>query len=82
MRTRFVVIGHELGKLSFKITSVPERYLVQELAADRSDESFDEGVRERHVRHGLDLFDIEDPQVRLPAMKLEQRIVIGAQTKR
>jgi hypothetical protein len=32
----------------------------------RADQPFDEGMRDRHVRDGLDFLHIEDPQIRLP----------------
>src|SRR5215471_18324368 len=34
------------------------------------------------MRHGLDFVDLENPEVRRPTMRLEQRIMIGAEMSR
>ena len=34
------------------------------------------------MRHGLDFVDLQNPQVRRPPVRLEQRIMIGAETSR
>ena len=47
--------------------------MIKELTASGSDQAFDEGVRQRYVRYGLDLFDVENAEVRLPAVILEKR---------
>jgi hypothetical protein len=38
-------------------------------------------MRYRHTRHGRDRFDSQDPQVGLPAVELEERIVVEAEPK-
>ena len=34
------------------------------------------------MRHGLDFVDLQNPQVRRPTVRLEQRIMIGAEISR
>src|SRR4029450_2082887 len=34
------------------------------------------------MRHGLDFIDLQNPKVRCPTVRLEQRIVIGAEVAR
>jgi hypothetical protein len=36
-------------------------------------------MRVRHERNALEFLDVENSQIRLPAMKPEQRVVIGAE---
>jgi hypothetical protein len=33
-------------------------------------------MRERHIRHRLDFFDVEDAQIRLPLVVLVQAIMV------
>ena len=54
----------------------PEKRAVQALSSNRANESFDEWMRERRVRHRLDFLHVEDAQVRLPLVELEQPIMI------
>jgi len=49
----------EVGEFSPEISSTPERRLVEVLAAERSDEPFDERVGERDMGDRLDLLDFE-----------------------
>jgi hypothetical protein len=56
--------------------------MVEEFAPHRPDHALDERVRQRHVRHGLNLVDLENPKVRPPTVSLEQWIMIGAQVSR
>jgi len=76
MSADVIVKELELLQLPLKIDRVPEEHLVQIFAPDRPDQSLDERVRRRGVRHRFDLLDLEDPQVREPSMKAEQWIVI------
>ena len=62
--------------------AIPEQHMVEEFAPHRPDHALDERVRQRHVRHGLDLVDLENPKVRPPTVCLEQWIMIGAQMSR
>ena len=74
-----VVILLECGELAFKGVGAPERNEVEEFPSDCSDEPFDERMRQGHVRHGLHLRYVEDPEIRLPSLKLKERIVITAE---
>jgi len=58
-------VGHEYST---------EGYLVEILSPDGADESFHEWVRLRHMRHGLDLCDIEYSKIGFPAMEAKHRI--------
>ena len=46
---------------------------------NRANQPFHEWVGPRHMRHGFDLVDLEDPEIRRPPVRLEHRIMIGAQ---
>jgi hypothetical protein len=61
---------------ALEITLAPEPDPVQVLAPDGSDQSLDKGMRTRRNGNVLELLDFEHPQVRSPAMKAEQRIVV------
>ena len=76
------VVNLELGKLAFQITGIPEQHLVEEFSPHRPDQALYKGVRQGHVRHGLDFIDLENPKVRLPPVSLEERVMIGAQMPR
>lgn len=79
MRTCLVVIVLEPFELPFEICARPEGDVIQECAANRADQTLDEGMGKRNIRHRLDLLGLENPEIGFPAMKLEQRIMIGAQ---
>lgn len=77
-----VVIVLERIELRFQIGGIPEQDVVEILAADRSDQPFDEGMGDGHVRYRFDLLDAEDLQVGPPSVKCKQRIVIGTEIPR
>ena len=77
-----VVVVPEVQQLPFEISGAPERDLIQELSPYRADQSFDERMRERHLGYRLDLRHVENAQIRLPAMELEQRVMIAAEVAR
>lgn len=79
MHAVLVVIVHELGELPLEVRGAPKQNLVEIFAPDRSDQSFDEGMRDRGVRNRLDFFDTQYPQVGLPSLKRKQRIMIRAE---
>lgn len=79
MDARLVVIVAELPKLSLEVLGVPEGDMVKELAPDSADQPFNERVRHRYQGYRLDGGDFKDAKVRLPAMELEERVVIGTQ---
>ena len=61
MRAMLVVVLLELDELPLEISRGPEQQAVQTFAPYRPDQPFDDRVGTRHVRHGLDLSDIESP---------------------
>jgi hypothetical protein len=60
---RSVTVNRELH---LQIRGRPEERAIQAFAANGADQAFDERMRERHVRHRLDFFHVEDAQIRLP----------------
>jgi hypothetical protein len=63
MDTLLVVIVLETCELPLEIASRPERHAIEELSPYRPDQSLDEGVRQRYVRHSLDLGHIENSEI-------------------
>ena len=63
-------------------TGMPEQHLVETFSPRRADQALHEWVGPRHMRHGLDCVDLQNPQVRRPTVRLEQRIMIGAEMAR
>ena len=66
-----VVIGSELIQLAMQIEAVPEEGVVEILAPKRSDQPLDEWMRARREGDGFEFLDVENSQIRAPAMKLE-----------
>lgn len=73
-----MVIIREFAQFPHQVCGVPEKHLIKVLAPDRSDEPFDERMRDRSIRHRLDLLDLEHAQVGEPAVESKQRVVVGA----
>jgi hypothetical protein len=67
MRAMPVVVALELEELHLHVDGRPEERAVQALPSNRTNQAFDEWMRERRVRHRLDLFHLEDTQVCLPS---------------
>ena len=65
-----VKVALELEELQLQISGCPEQRPVETFAAHRADQAFDEGMRQRHVRHRLDGFHVEDSQIRLPWLEV------------
>ena len=74
-----VVVTLEIEELHLQISGRPEEGGVQTLAPNRANQPFNEWMRKRHIRHGLEFFHVEDPQIRLPLMEPIQRIVVRAE---
>jgi hypothetical protein len=66
-----VVIVGESSQLAMQIKAVPEEGVVQIFAPKGSDQPLDERMRARHKGRGLEFLDIENSQIRSPAMKPE-----------
>ena len=79
MGSMTVIVPLEIEELHLQIRGRPEQGAVQTFASDGANQAFNEGVRKRHVRHGLDFLHIEDPQIRLPLVEPIQGIVIRAE---
>ena len=74
-----VVVGGESIQLAMQVEAVPEEGLVEILAPKGSDWPLDERMRARHEGAGLGFLDFENSQIRLPAMKPEQWVMIGTE---
>ena len=82
MRAMTAILPLEIEELPLQITGRPEVRAVQPFAANRSNQPLDERMRAWHVRDGLDLRHVEDPQIRLSLVKPIQRIVVSAEVRR
>src|SRR5215813_8450967 len=71
-----------IDELCFQIGAGPEERSVQVLAANGSDQSLHEWVRQRYVGNGLDFHHFEYAKIGLPLMKSIQRIMIRAEVFR
>ena len=79
MGSMTVIEPLEIKELRLQISRSPEEGAVQTFAPNGANQAFNEGVRERHVRHRLDFLHVEDPQIRLPLVESIQRIMVRAQ---
>lgn len=82
MHAILVVIGPESIELPGQVVDIPEEYVVQILPSDCTDQPFDERMRARDQGQGLDFVDFEHAQGGSPAVKGEQRIIVGGQMLR
>jgi hypothetical protein len=60
----------------FQIQRTPERYQVEKLSPNGTDEPFHKGMRERKIGRSLYFYGIENSKIDFPPMKFEQRIII------
>ena len=72
-----IVIISEFVQLSREVDRVPEEHAIEIFAANGAEQPFDEQVRNRDGRDGLDLLDLEYTRVGEPTVKAKQRVVIG-----
>src|ERR1700730_19079236 len=82
MGVRRVVVNLELSKLPLQVTGIPEQDVVEKFSPDRPDQALYEWVEQRHVRHGLDFVDRQNPEICRPTVRLEYGIVIGTEMSR
>ena len=75
MNAQLIEIDLKHGELSFEIARIPEQNVVQILSAAYAYEPPYEWVRKRCVRYGLDFFDVDDAQVRLPSVTLKKGLL-------
>jgi hypothetical protein len=71
-----IVEGLVVLELQLEIALVPKPDPIEILTTDGSDQSLDERMRTGCSGNGLELVDFKHPQVGLPALKAEQRIVV------
>ena len=69
VRSMPIVIVPESNKFYLQIRSRPEQQLVQTLAADGADQSFDKWVGPGNIGNRFDCGYAEDSQVRFPLLK-------------
>jgi hypothetical protein len=74
-----VEVDGESIQLAMEVEAVPEKGVVEILAPKSSDEPLDERMRARYERDRLEFLDVENSQIRPPAMKPEQRVMIGTE---
>lgn len=78
MHAAGIVIEAVRRQLSLQVKRISKEDAVEILAAQSADESFHKRMRHRNMGNGLDLVNFKYPQIRQPAVKATQRIVIGA----
>jgi hypothetical protein len=61
MRAMLVVVLLELDEFPLEISRGPEQHPIQTFAPGGPNQSFDDRMGTRHVRHRLDFQDVEDP---------------------
>ena len=64
-----IIVGGESIQLAMEIEAVPEEGLVEILTPKGSEQLLDERVRARREGNGLEFLDVENSQIRSPAMK-------------
>ena len=62
-----------------QIHGIPEENMIEVFTPNRPDQPFHEGMRNRGVRNGLDLVDLEYAQVSKPTLEAKERIVISTE---
>ncbi len=76
VEARLIVVGSESAELALKIQTSPKQHVVQILSPKGADQPFNERVRAGHEGYGLDFLNLEDSQVRPPAMESKQWVVV------
>ena len=79
MHALLVVIGLEWIELPRHVVNIPEEDVVQILTPDGPDQSFDARMRARDEGQGLHVVDVKHAPGGSPAMKGEQRLIVGGQ---
>jgi hypothetical protein len=81
MHASRVVVIFERLQFPLQVVCVPKEQTIQVLAADGPDEPFNKWMRPGNLGHRLHSFHVQDAQIGLPAVKLEQWIVIGTKLR-
>ena len=79
MGSMTVIEPLEIKERRLQISRSPAEGAVKTFAPNGANQAFNEGMRERHVRHRLDFLHGQDPQIRLPLVEPIQRIMVRAQ---
>jgi hypothetical protein len=74
-----VVVVFEQPQLSFQVVCSPNEQTIQILSAEGRDQPFDKGMGPGNQGHRLHRFHVQDPQIGLPAVELEQRVMISTE---
>ena len=82
MNTLEVIVVAKRQEFALEVNGVPKQDLVEEVSPDRSNEPLDKRVGNRNVGDGLEFLNIEHAKIGLPAMKLEQRVMVEAEVAR
>ena len=77
-----VIVLLEFEELHLQVSDRPEERAVETFASNRSNQPFDEWMRERYVRHRLDFLHVEYPQICLPLLEPIQRIMVRTEVSR
>ena len=79
MSSMAIIVMLKIEQLRLEIALGPEQDPVEVLAPNRPDQSFYEGMRERHVRNSLDFGYLKYAKIGLPLVESIQRIMIRAE---
>ena len=82
MRSVTVVVALEIEELHLQISGRPEQGAVQAFAPNGADQPFNEWMRQRHIRDGLDFLHVEYSKIPLPLVEPIQRIMVRADVGR
>lgn len=82
MAALMIVEFFEVMQFSPQVPGSPERFMVEIFSPDSANESFHERVRKRYMGHSLNFGDLEYPEIGLPPMETEQRIIVTADVSR
>ena len=74
-----VIVRLKESQLSLQILGIPKEQMIQVFASDRPDQPLYKRMRPGNMRHRLHRVHPENSEVGLPALGLEQRIVVKAE---
>ncbi len=76
MRAMAVIVPLEIEELPLQIRGRPEEGAIKTFASNRANQPFNEGMRERRARYGLDFRYVEYAEIRLPLVEPIERIMV------
>ena len=82
VRAPAVIIPLIQPELPLQILDIPKKQMIQILPAEGSDQPFDERMRPGNMRHRSHHLHPQHPEIGLPALELEQRIVVETESDR